>query len=243
MTVYPEQPGSEAKLVLEAIHDLAAATEGDPFARQKLVEGWDQERLRRARVMVVGAGALGNEVLKNLALLGIGSIFIVDFDRIAISNLSRSVLFRESDSGRSKAEVAAERTKTLCLEPTATVCYFSGNLVHDLGTGVYRRIDVVIGCLDNLEARMSISRNCWLVGSPWVDGGMHGWDGRISIFCPGQTACYLCTLGEVGLRDIRRRYSCDQRRHRLIAENKMPAIQSTSAIVAAIQVQEALRLL
>src|SRR5277367_6713270 len=83
--------------------------EEDRFARFRLISWWDQERLAGARVLVIGAGALGNEILKNLALLGIGRVFIADRDRVENSNLSRSILFRERDCGRPKAEVAAER--------------------------------------------------------------------------------------------------------------------------------------
>ena len=79
----------------------------DRYSRLNLIGWWDQQRLREARVLVVGAGALGNEVLKNLALVGIGHITIVDFDVVEDSNLSRSVLFRASDSGKPKSVVAA----------------------------------------------------------------------------------------------------------------------------------------
>src|SRR5688572_3734677 len=85
----------------------------DRFSRFRLIGWWDQERLSRARVLVIGAGALGNEILKNLALLGVGNVFIADLDRVANSNLSRSVLFREQDCGQPKVEVAAERTREI----------------------------------------------------------------------------------------------------------------------------------
>ena len=87
--------------------DGAAAE--DRFARLRLIGWWDQERLARARVVVIGAGALGNEIVKNLALLGLRNVFVADRDQIENSNLSRSILFRERDCGRSKAVVAAER--------------------------------------------------------------------------------------------------------------------------------------
>src|SRR6185436_1639963 len=83
----------------------------DRYARHRLIEGWDQERLAAARVLVAGAGAIGNEVIKLLALLGVGNILIVDFDHIEISNLTRSMLFRDADIGKSKALVAAERAR------------------------------------------------------------------------------------------------------------------------------------
>src|SRR5438045_7432570 len=77
------------------------------FARLDAIEWWDQPLVARSRVLVIGAGALGNEVIKNLALLGVGEVVVVDMDRIESSNLSRSVLFREGDEGKAKAECAA----------------------------------------------------------------------------------------------------------------------------------------
>ena len=141
--------------------------EHDRYATLRLIDWWDQQRLAEARVMVVGAGALGNEVLKNLALLGVGYLFIVDFDMVEASNLSRSVLFRSEDAGRPKAEVAAERVQAI--NPDVAVIPFHGDVTRDLGLGVYRRMDVVIGCLDSREARLAVNRACWRVGGPWVD--------------------------------------------------------------------------
>src|ERR1700735_2073072 len=81
--------------------------DNDRFHRFRLISWWDQEKLARARVLVVGAGALGNEIVKNLALLGIGNVLIADMDRIENSNLSRSILYRARDNGSYKSEVAA----------------------------------------------------------------------------------------------------------------------------------------
>src|SRR5688572_11349534 len=84
------------------------------FARLEAIEWWDQALLSRSRVLVIGAGALGNEVIKNLALLGVGHVAIADMDTIEASNLSRSVLFREKDEGAGKAECAAREAKKIC---------------------------------------------------------------------------------------------------------------------------------
>ena len=86
------------------------------------ISWWEREKVRDARVMVVGAGALGNEVVKNLALMGIGSMYIVDFDKIEAANLSRSILFREKDGGREKAQIAAARAA--CRWPKRSPCTF-----------------------------------------------------------------------------------------------------------------------
>src|SRR3954452_14550562 len=92
---------------------INAPGDEDRFDRFRLISWWEQAKLTRAKVLVIGAGALGNEIIKNLALLGIGNLFIADLDRIENSNLSRSILFRESDNGAFKAEVAARRAKEI----------------------------------------------------------------------------------------------------------------------------------
>src|SRR5437868_15434920 len=91
----------------------ASAAEEDRFHRFRLIGWWDQKKLAAAKVLVVGAGALGNEIVKNLALLGVGHVLIADLDRVENSNLSRSVLYRASDDGRPKAEVAASAARDI----------------------------------------------------------------------------------------------------------------------------------
>ncbi|MFO0260953.1 MAG: HesA/MoeB/ThiF family protein, partial [Planctomycetota bacterium] len=128
----------------------------------RMIGWWDQQRLADAKVLVVGAGALGNEVLKNLALLGIGQIRVIDFDTIELSNLSRSVLFRPEHQGRSKAEVAAEMAAQL--NPDCWIVGAEADVLTDLGLGLVDSADVVICCVDNREARLWINRLCWKVG-------------------------------------------------------------------------------
>src|SRR5687768_924383 len=86
--------------------DAANPSDGR-FDRFRLISWWDQARLSRARILVIGAGALGNEIIKNLSLLGVGQLLIADLDRVENSNLSRAILYREADNGLAKAEVAA----------------------------------------------------------------------------------------------------------------------------------------
>jgi adenylyltransferase/sulfurtransferase len=109
--------------------DLAAASD-DRFQRFRLIAWWDQQRLARAKALVIGAGALGNEIVKNLALLGWGNVLIADMDRVENSNLSRSVLYREADSGKPKALTAATAAKAIY--PQINVHAFDGNVVYDL---------------------------------------------------------------------------------------------------------------
>lgn len=222
---------------------LKHLSDSDPFERQSRIEWWDQKVLRNAKIMVVGAGALGNESLKNLALLGVGGLFIIDFDTIAGSNLSRTVLFRQSDVGKQKAVVAAAATKDMALEPSVQVEYFSGDMVWDLGLGAFRRMDIVLGCVDNDEARLAINRACRSTGRPWVNAGIHGFSGNIA-FYGTDGACFECNVTDDQIADARSRYdSCENVKRRYMEQEHMPTVQVTSALVSALQVQEAIKYL
>jgi molybdopterin/thiamine biosynthesis adenylyltransferase/DNA-binding transcriptional regulator YhcF (GntR family) len=197
------------------------------------ISWWERDKVRDAKVLVVGAGALGNEVIKNLALMGVGHLFIVDFDRIEAANLSRSVLFREADNARPKAEVAAARAKAV--NPQVHVQYFNGDVTSGLGLGVFRRMDAVIGCLDNREARLAINRFCYWVNKPWVDGAIQELLGLMRVFVPGQGACYECTLTEQALRDLSLRYSCPLLARQNILLGKVPTTPTIASIIAGMQ--------
>jgi molybdopterin/thiamine biosynthesis adenylyltransferase len=219
-------------------------TEQDPFDRQKRIEGWKQERLTAARVMVVGAGAIGNETLKNLALLGIGNILIVDFDDISMSNLSRTLLFRRSDAGKLKAEVAARATAELSPNSALRIDWFNGDLAWELGVGIFRNVDLVLGCVDNVETRFAINRRCWLAGTPWIDAGIHALAGHVAVYDPRQgSACYECSASSRQWTSSRVRYSCDDFKRAMKAKELAPTVQVSSALVSALQVQEAVKLL
>lgn len=214
--------------------------ESDRFHRFKLIGWWDQDRLRSARVLVIGAGALGNEIVKNLALLGIGNILIADMDRIENSNLSRSVLYRESDNGQFKATVAARVAKEIY--PDVNVHAFNGNIVYDLGLGIYRWADVVIGGLDNREARLAINRACYKVNRPWIDGAIETIQGTARVFAP-PGACYECTMSATDWKLLQDRRSCNLLTRQEMQTGKTPTTPTISSIIAGVQCQEAVKLL
>lgn len=215
--------------------------EEDRYARLRLIPWWDQERLKNATIMVVGAGAIGNELIKNLTLLGIGRILVYDMDAIESTNLTRSVLYRARDVGRYKAEVAAERAKEM--NPDVKAKAFIANIIDDVGLGVFRRMNVVLGGLDNREARLSINQSCYKVDRPWIDGAIEALNGFARVFIPGQGACYECTMTETDWMLINKRKSCALLTHEQMAEGKIPTTPTSSAIIAGIQVQEMLKLL
>ncbi len=215
--------------------------DSDRYHTFSYISWWQQEVVRNATVLVVGAGALGNEVLKNLTLMGIGNLLIADFDTIEDSNLSRSVLFRASDRGRRKVDAAAERVKEL--NPDVQVKTWHGNINFEMGLGVFRHVDAIIGCLDNREARLSINRFSWMVGKPWVDGAIQELMGIVRVFWPGQGACYECTLTDLDYQLINLRYSCPLLARENILQGKVPTTPTSASIVAAFQTQEALKLI
>ena len=215
--------------------------EEDRYARLRMIGWWDQQRLADAKVLVVGAGALGNEVLKNLALLGIGQIRVIDFDTIELSNLSRSVLFRPEHQGRSKSEVAAEMAAQL--NPDCWIVGAEADVLTDLGLGLVDSADVVICCVDNREARLWINRLCWKVGTPWIDGGIQEINGVAKVFVPPHGSCYECAMTENDYRLIQLRYSCPLLRREDLQQGKVPTAPTIASIVGGLQVQEALKLL
>jgi molybdopterin/thiamine biosynthesis adenylyltransferase len=217
------------------------AEQDDRFSRFRLIGWWDQEKLRSARVLVIGAGALGNEILKNLALLGFANIVIVDLDSIEASNLSRSVLFRASDVGRPKAEAAAEAVRNIF--PEAQVHPITANVLHGLGLGLFGWADVVLAGLDNREARLWINRACWKMNKPWIDGAIEGINGVARVFLPGAPPCYECTLGETDWAILNKRMSCNLLALESDTEGKVATTPTISSIIAGLQVQEAVKLL
>ena len=205
------------------------------------ISWWQQEVVRNATVLVIGAGALGNEVIKNLALMGIGNILIADFDTIEDSNLSRSVLFRAGDRGRRKVDAAAEAVKAI--NPDVKVKAWHGDINFEMGLGVFRHVDAIVGCLDNREARLSINRFSWAINRPWVDGAIQELMGIVRVFRPGEGACYECTLTDMDYQIINLRYSCPLLARQDILMGKVPTTPTSASIVAAFQTQEALKIL
>ncbi len=211
------------------------------FARFEAVTWWRQERLRNARVLVIGAGALGNEVLKNLALLGVGQVAVADLDHVELSNLSRSVLYRETDEGKPKAECAAKAMQAIHAgtQVTPLIC----NVLADLGLGWFRWADVVVGALDNREARVFVNSACARTGRAWVDGGIEVLQGIVRGFFPPETACYECTMSQVDWDLIQKRRSCTMLAKRALAERGTPTTPTTASVIGGIQAQEVIKLL
>lgn len=225
-------------------------TDEDRFHRFGLIEWWDQKRLTEARVVVIGAGALGNEIIKNLALLGVGNVLVVDKDHVENSNLSRSVLFREADNGQPKADVAARAARQIY--PAMKIHAFVGDAIHALGSGVFRWADVTLCGLDNREARLHVNRQCFRVGKPWIDGAIEQLQGVARVFVPdGHPAavgqpdqpCYECTMSERDWQLLQHRRSCAGLTRDEMAGGRTPTTPTIGSIIAGVQCQELVKLL
>lgn len=220
---------------------LKGELDEDRFSRLRLISWWNQEKIAKCRLLVIGAGALGNEILKNAALLGFTKVIVVDLDRIEESNLSRTVLYRAGDVGKFKAEAAASAYRSLAVD--ACVYPIVANVVHGCGLGLFEWSDVIVAGLDNREARLWINRSAWKVNRPWIDGAIEGINGVARVFSPGTPPCYECTLGEVDWALLQKRMSCNLLMLEPTVEGKIPTTPTISSIIAGVQVQEAVKLI
>jgi molybdopterin/thiamine biosynthesis adenylyltransferase len=220
----------------------------DVASRQKIIQGWDQESLRNACVMVAGAGALGNEIIKNLIMLGFGTIYVVDFDRVVKSNLNRCILFRTTDaeSNTSKAEAIAKRAKEI--DPYGYVKVVP--IVEEIGpqglnyiSPIFseNKVDLVFGAFDNVASRIHLTTIAYYRSIPYIDGGMWGPIGNVYVMIPPSTPCYVCSLSEQTWAEMLKRLQCSMKGS--LESVEMPSLPTTGSIVAAIQVQEALKIM
>ena len=156
------------------------------------------------RVLIVGAGGLGCEILKCMALSGFGKIDIIDMDTIDLSNLNRQFLFRQKDVGRGKADVAAEFIMSRVPEASVTPHFCR---IEEKDSDFYRQFQIVILGLDSVQARRWINAKMFSLlihdddGNvlpqsirPIIDGGTEGFRGHCRLICPTMTACLECNL-------------------------------------------------
>lgn len=207
-----------------------------------LLSWFRKDKVNNARVLVIGAGALGNEVIKDLTLFGVGHIFVVDFDRIELSNLTRSVLFREKDAleHRFKAEVAAMRAMEI--NPQIKVTPIVGNLFSEVGLALYKSVDVIIGCLDSRLARYQLNRMAMRAGKPWIDGSIENLTGAVRVYAPGIN-CYECGLSREEFNIIMLRTGCADVVRAQVSQGRIATTPVSASIIGAIQVQEAMKII
>lgn len=203
------------------------------WGRQMIALKDKQKKLRKAKAMVVGAGALGNEIIKNLAWLGFGSITIVDYDIVEFSNVSRG-LFEKEDVGRNKAEVLAEK--------------MGKNSPYVEIKGIPARVeecdeeqlkyDVILSALDNMPTRVWLASLCFKHSIPLVDGGIKEFQGRVQTYLP-EGPCLACNIPMERYAEIMELANpCEGLEYGAIA-----SFSTVASIVAGVQANEAMKII
>ncbi|MDP7494437.1 MAG: HesA/MoeB/ThiF family protein [Candidatus Undinarchaeales archaeon] len=213
-----------------ARHGLRRSRE-ERFSRQEAVPGWDQGRLRRAVVVVAGVGGLGAAVVDQLARMGVGTVRVVDHDRVEDSNISRQCLYIADDVGSLKVDAAARRVSDLD-GPTRVVprpAYLCERNALMLVAGA----DVVFDCLDSEKSKHLLNHACARAGVPLVHGGCTGFIGQAMAVVPGRTACLACRELTFSVADTA---SCTR-------DETLPIVAPTAQLVASLQVDLALHVL
>lgn len=153
------------------------------YERSLMVDGFgedEQQKLKTAKVLVVGAGGLGSAVLPYLVAAGVGTVGIAEFDVVSISNLQRQVLYTDSDLGGPKAELAAERL--VQQNPTAEIITYAVKLTEENAEAIFKDFDLVVDCTDNYAVRYIIDRYTKKLGKPMVYGSAQESKGQLGIF-------------------------------------------------------------
>ncbi len=212
----------------------------DKFERSKRIGWLNMDNILKSKVLVVGVGALGNEVCKNLVLTGYKNIDIVDMDYIVKSNLNRCVFFSELDAKEKKlkAEVVADRMKKM--EPDINVKYYTDK-IENLPEDFIPSHEVVFGCLDNIAARLHVNAHCYYHGIPYIDGGTLGMLGKVQVIYPPKSSCLECGMNKTHMKILEKRFSCTGA-NITYYEAKLAAEITTTSVVAAVQVREALKI-
>ncbi len=159
------------------------------FDRQFRLPGWKQETLKKSTVLIVGIGGLGVEVAKNLAMVSVGKLILVDLDTVEYSNLNRQVLFIGAPEGAPKAEFAAKRLREM--NPFITVEAYNCAL-QNLPPQLYHEADLYVAGLDSIEARSELNRRAIHNHKPLIDAGTAAYNGHVYCVFPFSNACLEC---------------------------------------------------
>ncbi|MBW2307795.1 MAG: HesA/MoeB/ThiF family protein [Deltaproteobacteria bacterium] len=159
------------------------------------VGGGGQRKLLSARVLCVGAGGLGSPASFYLAAAGVGTIGLVDSERVDLSNLQRQILHRTGDVGRPKVESGSETLRAI--NPEVAVEEHCIHLNAESAVDLFRRYDIIVDCSDNFPTRFMINDACFFVRKTLVWGAVLRFEGQLAVFRPGtDSPCYRCLLPE-----------------------------------------------
>jgi adenylyltransferase/sulfurtransferase len=182
-----------------------------------------QERLKKSRVVIAGAGGLGSPIALYLTAAGIGRIRMIDHDQVALSNLNRQVLHWEEDIGRRKVDSASVKLRSL--NRAVEVEAIAETLTEGNVSELVRGCDVLVDAMDNLPTRYLLNRCAIENNIPFFHGAVNGFEGRVMTILPGESACLRCLYRGP------------------VPQEKFPVIGVTPAVIGSIQATEVIKYL
>jgi adenylyltransferase/sulfurtransferase len=185
-----------------------------------------QEKLKRSEVMIAGAGGLGSPVAIYLAAAGVGSLKIVDHDRVSLSNLNRQILHGDADIGDRKVDSAARRL--IRLNSEITVEAVAETLTEANVLALSAGCDVLVDALDNVATRFILNQTALMQGIPLIHGAVNGFEGRAMTIIPGRSACLRCMHSG---------------RAPASGSSKFPVVGVVPGVIGAIQAAEVIKVL
>jgi molybdopterin/thiamine biosynthesis adenylyltransferase len=216
------------------------AHDDDRLDRSRRLDWFDADAVGKARVLVVGAGAIGNETAKDLVLAGFRRASVVDMDFVVRSNLNRCLFFSELDANERKLKADVVAAGMRRLDPEVQVEAHS-KPIQEMPSDFIGSHDVVLGCLDNLQARLHVNAHACHAKVPYVDAGTDGFAGKVMVVLPPDGACIECGTNRSHARIVQKRFSCTGSDVTFF-NPKLAAEITTTSVVSAVQVREALKL-
>jgi molybdopterin/thiamine biosynthesis adenylyltransferase len=207
------------------VKNMLTRKEREKYDRQIMLYGFGeagQEKLKKARVFIAGAGGLGSPAAIYLAAAGIGTLRIADHDTVELSNLNRQVLHWEENIGEGKAASAAAKLKKL--NPDISLEAITETITEANASRLVADSDLIVDAMDNLPTRYLLNRTAIEKGIPFFHGAVHGFEGRAMTVIPGKTACLYCVYHGTTLPG-----------------EKFPVIGVTPAVIGCIQATEVIK--
>ncbi len=210
---------------MEVISGMLTRDELARYDRQIMIEGFGkegQEKLKRAKVIIAGAGGLGSPASIYLAAAGVGTIRIIDHDRVELSNLNRQVLHWDEDIGQRKADSANQKLHKL--NQGVKIEAIAETITEANVSQLVAGFDLIVDAMDNLPTRYLLNRAALEMNIPLFHGAVYGFEGRAMTIIPGKTACLMCVY-----------------RGAMPEKMKFPVVGVTTAVVGCIQATEVIK--
>jgi molybdopterin/thiamine biosynthesis adenylyltransferase len=204
---------------------MLSQEELEKYDRQIMLYGFGeagQEKLKKARVFIAGAGGLGSPIAIYLAVAGVGSLRIVDHDKVELSNLNRQVLHWQEDIQKEKIDSAVSKLRKL--NPDINIEGSAATITEDNIVRLVADADIIVDAMDNLPARYILNKAAIDKDIPFVHGAVYGFEGRAITVIPGKTACLNCVYHGVA-----------------VPKEKFPVIGVTPAVIGCIQATEVIK--